>query len=186
MIIGWGNRKASWWRWHLKCFQRTHFRRGSRGREAVIWVCMKAESQWNSSWAWGRWMWGLGVWWRRGVQDQRDGEPFSSLLPSWSINRREFIKGVFKFSNLILARSYPMTLLFPECPQGPFPIKPGGRLRLSASLDEPEPVKHFQLGITHHGGGLGPGCAYTCTRDYLTDSVSSLHGLDFLSCDNSP
>lgn len=50
-----------------------------------------------------------------------------------------------------------MTLLFPECPQGPFPIKPGGRLRLSASLDEPEPVKHFQLGITHHGGVWAPG-----------------------------
>lgn len=25
MVTGWGNRKASWWRWHLPWFPRTHF-----------------------------------------------------------------------------------------------------------------------------------------------------------------
>lgn len=43
---GWGNKKASWWKWHLQWFSKDTFQ---QREEAAIRVCMKTERQWDSS-----------------------------------------------------------------------------------------------------------------------------------------
>lgn len=90
-----------------------------------------------------------------GPEGYRTRAKASPFLPSWLINRKNLFKSAFKFSNLILARSHPVTLLIPECPQSTIPTKPGGRLRLSASWTSLNPSQHCQLGTSPHKGS-GP------------------------------
>lgn len=119
----------------------------------MIWACMNTERQWNSSWLEedGCEDWGSDG--TEGCRTQGRENPFLPCFRHGQSIGENLLKNVSKFSNLALARNYPVTLLFPECPQSPFRIKPGGRLRLSASLDESEapailPVKnHSSQGV---------------------------------------
>lgn len=105
--------------------------------------------------SWGRWLWGpwvRTVW--RGAGP--DGRPASFFRHGQATGEHLF-KSAFKFSNLISARSYPVILQIPDCPQRTFPIKPVGRLGLSASRVS----LNLQLGTSPHKGSGPRVCTHT-------------------------